>query len=501
LLELHTSNNPSFDSTGEEGRPATVASKTQEVKSLILSAIGEGVYVLDKEGNTTFVNDAAEAMTGWKKEELIGKVIRDYHHYSRECGDLSLHHDCPIYRSIMDGEIYHIDNEVFWRKDGSNFPVEYTATPIFDDKKLVGTVIVFKDISERKTANQALKKALNQVQRLKNQLQAENVYLQEDIKTAHNFTEIIGESVNFLRVLEKVEQVAATEASILILGETGTGKELIARAIHDRSPRKNKPLVKINCGAIAPSLIESELFGHEKGAFTGAVQQRIGRFELAEGGSIFLDEIGELSLDLQVKLLRVLQEREIERVGSNKSRHVNVRIIVATHRNLEQMISDNQFRMDLFYRLNVFPLRIPALRERRDDIPLLCNHILKKLNAKLARNIEGISASSMKNLMNHSWPGNVRELFNVIERAAIASQNKIIEPMYQFQLTCTSTDSATKVETMAESERQHILHVLNKVNGIIAGKGGAAEILDLPPSTLRARMKRLRLDKNHCKSC
>lgn len=472
------------------------------MNSLILRAIGEGVYGLDKEGRATFVNPAAEAMTGWTSEELIGKVIHDYHHHSRECGSVYPHHDCPIYRSIRDGKAYHIDHEVFWCKDGSYFPVEYTTTPIFDQNELLGAVIVFKDISERKTTNKALKEALSQVQLLKERLQAENTYLQEEIKTVHNFTEIIGKSSNLLQVLQQVEQVAVTEASVLILGETGTGKELIARAIHDRSLRKGRPLVKVNCGAIVPSLVESELFGHEKGAFTGAIQQRIGRFELADGGTIFLDEIGELSLDVQVKLLRVLQEREIERIGSNKPLHVNVRIIAATHRNLEQMILDNSFRMDLFYRLSVFPLRIPPLRERREDIPLLCKHILKKLNRKLARNIENISVKSMNNLINYSWPGNIRELLNVLERAAITNHSKVIEPAHQLQLANEYIDNSAKVETMAEAERQHIIHVLNKVNWIIAGKNGAAEILDLPPSTLRSRMKKLSLEKtivNHIK--
>ena len=499
LTEIFNSNKVKLPSSSSEGGLESLPA-TYHHNLLILQAISEGVYGLDMQGKATFVNPAAEAMTGWKSKELIGQVIHDFHHHTREDGSCYPREQCPVYHSIKDGTSYHVEHEVFWRKDGTSFPVEYTTTPIFDNQELVGAVIVFKDISERKETNKALQDALSQVQRLQKRLQAENTYLQEEIKTVHNFTEIIGESSNLLQLLQQVEQVAMTESSVLILGETGTGKELIARAIHDRSPRKNRPLVKVNCGAIAPSLVESELFGHEKGAFTGAIQQRLGRFELADGGTIFLDEVGELSLDIQVKLLRVLQEKEIERLGSNKPLSVDVRIIAATHRNLEQMILDNSFRMDLFYRLSVFPLTVPPLRERREDIPLLCNHILKKLNTKLAKNIKGLSVNSMNKLVNYSWPGNIRELLNVLERAAIITDSATIELADQFQEPAESNNDDIKIESIAEAERRHIIYVLNKTGGIIAGKGGAAELLDLPPSTLRSRMKKLGVNKEHYRS-
>jgi PAS domain S-box-containing protein len=500
LAEILSSSNLTF-AGATDVENANSLTGLQHQNALILQAIGEGVYGLDREGKATFVNPAAEAMTGWKSGELIGKTIHDFHHHRHEDGSLYHHHDCPIYHSIKDGRVHHVDNEVFWRKNGTSFAVEYTSTPIFDQHQLVGAVIVFKDITERKASDRALHKALSQVQRLKERLQAENTYLQEEIKAVHNFTEIIGDSPSLLKVLQQVEQVAVTEASVLILGESGTGKELIARAIHDRSPRKNRPLVKVNCGAIVPGLVESELFGHEKGAFTGAIQQRIGRFELADGGTIFLDEVAELPLDVQVKLLRVLQEREIERVGSNKPIKVDVRIIAATHRDLGQMVQDKSFRMDLFYRLNVFPLQVPPLRERRGDISLLCHHMLNKLNAKLGKHIQGLSVKAMSTLLNYAWPGNIRELFNVLERAAIVSNNVVIELADHLGVAPQATETTMEITTMAIAERQHIVFVLNKVGWTIAGKGGAAELLALPPSTLRSRMKKLGIDKRKYDNC
>ena len=475
---------------------ATSLAGLQHQNALILQAIGEGVYGLDKDGKATFVNPAAEAMTGWHRDELIGKVIHDFHHHTHADGSHYPHHDCPIYNSIQDGKVHHVDHEVFWRKDGTSFPVEYTSTPIFDGEQLVGAVIVFKDITERKATEAALHRALSQVQQLKERLQAENTYLQEEIKAVHNFSEIVGESPSLVQLLQQVEQVAPTEASVLILGESGTGKELIARAIHDRSPRKDRPLVKVNCGAIVPSLVESELFGHEKGAFTGAIQQRQGRFELADGGTIFLDEIGELPLDIQVKLLRVLQEQEIERVGSTKARKIDVRIIAATHRDLAQMVRDNSFRMDLFYRLSVFPLIVPPLRERRDDIPHLVRHTLDRLGNKLGKDIQGLSVRAMKTLMHYGWPGNIRELLNVLERAAITSTSPILELADNLSPAEQQAPVTEAVSSLAEAERQHIIRALDSVGWMVAGKGGAAELLDLPPSTLRSRMKKLGIHKS-----
>jgi formate hydrogenlyase transcriptional activator len=349
-------------------------------------------------------------------------------------------------------------------------------------------------------------RSYEEIAELRAKLEKENVYLQEEIRTDHNFEEIVGNSPPLLAVLQKVEQVAPTDSTVLIYGETGTGKELIARAIHNRSARKDRPLVKVNCSAISAGLVESELFGHVKGAFTGALDRRIGRFELADGGTIFLDEVGELPLETQVKLLRVLQEREFEPVGSSKPLRVNVRLIAATNRNLEEAIQAGRFRSDLFYRLNVFPLEVPALRERHSDIPKLAKFFLSIYSKKIGKNIEGISQNTMERVSTYSWPGNVRELQNVIERAVILSRGKTLE--LQHELAVGSIDAEVqakigepleeapappnaKLPTLKEVERNHILTALRLSSGVIEGVNGAARILHLHPNTLRNRMAKL----------
>jgi transcriptional regulator with GAF, ATPase, and Fis domain len=340
----------------------------------------------------------------------------------------------------------------------------------------------------------ALQRALIELEQFKNRLQIENVYLQEEIKTEYNFEEIVGKGESIKKVLRKVEQVAPTDTSVLIHGETGTGKELMARAIHNLSPRKNRPLVKVNCGAISSGLVESELFGHEKGAFTGALQRRIGRFELADGGTIFLDEVTELPLDTQVKLLRVLQEEEFERVGSSKSINVDVRVIAATNRDIGEAVKAAKFRSDLFYRLNVFPLEVPPLRERKSDIPLLANFFLTKFSKKLGKQFQGISKDTMTRLTGYPWPGNIRELQNVIERAVLTSHSPVIQ-IDESILGLDADSETTPRETLEEVERAHILRVLEDTDWVIQGKGGAASILGINPNTLRSRMQKLGIRK------
>jgi formate hydrogenlyase transcriptional activator len=350
---------------------------------------------------------------------------------------------------------------------------------------------------------------------LKARLEKENVYLQEEIRTEHNFEEIVGNSPALLTVLCKLEQVAATDSTVLIRGETGTGKELVARAIHGRSPRRHRPLVKVNCSAISAGLVESELFGHMKGAFTGAIERRIGRFELADGGTIFLDEVGELPLETQVKLLRVLQEHEFEPVGSSRSLQVDVRVIAATNRNLEEAVQSGAFRSDLFYRLNVFPLDVPPLRDRRSDIPQLATVFLSYYATKLGKNVEGITAEAMDRLAQYPWPGNVRELQNVIERAVILARGAILElePDLVSMLTSsvrprppdggteavgrpTPATPLTTFAPLAEVEREHILRALKRTNGIVEGPKGAARLLNLHPNTLRHRMDKLGIKRS-----
>jgi formate hydrogenlyase transcriptional activator len=344
-----------------------------------------------------------------------------------------------------------------------------------------------------------------EIGRLKSRLERENVYLREEILGEHNFEEIVGNSPQLTSVLHTIERVAPTDTTVLILGETGTGKELVARAVHNRSPRRSHPLVKVNCGAISAGLIESELFGHVKGAFTGALERRIGRFELADRGTIFLDEVGELPLDMQVKLLRVLQEQEFEPVGSSRTVKVDVRVIAATNRNLEEEVAAGRFRADLFYRLNVLPVRVPPLRERRADIPQLVMFFVQRHAKRIGRTIEGVSRDSLQRLAAYPWPGNVRELENVIERALVLSQVAVLDigpdqlpviPGAAPQPTFAEPASAPLPSgTLEEVERAHIVATLLKTGWIIEGARGAARLLNMHPNTLRSRMKKLGIER------
>ena len=347
--------------------------------------------------------------------------------------------------------------------------------------------------------------------REKARLEAQNIYLQEEIRSEHNFTEIVGNSPALLDVLQQIDQVAPTDSTVLILGETGTGKELIARAIHDRSDRKAFPLVKVNCGAISAGLVESELFGHVKGAFTGALANRDGRFKLADGGTIFLDEVGELPLDTQVKLLRVLQEQEFEPIGGSRTVKVNVRVIAATNRDLNDAIKEGKFRSDLYYRLNVVPIHVPALRERIEDIPLLTTFFMQRFAKKFNKPVDRVSEETMQRLTRYPWPGNIRELQNIIERAVVLSRGNTLPLSVDFD-SVANTESKiknqkSKIETPAlnhppaaipeapvaleDVERRHIEAVLKQTNWMIEGERGAAKILSLNPSTLRSRMQKL----------
>jgi formate hydrogenlyase transcriptional activator len=320
-------------------------------------------------------------------------------------------------------------------------------------------------------------------------LQAQNLYLQEEINSVHHFEEIIGQSPALTAVLENVRRVAPTDASVLICGETGTGKELIARAIHSASKRRDKPLIKVNCAALPTGLVESELFGHEKGAFTGALARRLGRFELANGGTIFLDEVGEIPLDVQAKLLRVMQEREFERVGGSVSLQVDVRIVAASNRDLLRAVREKNFREDLYYRLNVFPVALPPLRERTEDIPLLAHFFADKFMTRIGKRLQGITRQTMERLVAYPWPGNVRELENILERAAILAQSYILDIGPDF--LPTSIPVAENELDLAAVERNHIVATLEQTGWVIEGPRGAAKILDLHPNTLRSRLKKL----------
>jgi formate hydrogenlyase transcriptional activator len=340
---------------------------------------------------------------------------------------------------------------------------------------------------ERSRSAMELSERLREIEALKQRLETENIYLQEEVKILAEHSEIVGQSSEIKKILAQAQQVAQTDSTVLLLGETGTGKELLARAIHSMSSRKNRPLVTVNCASLPATLIESELFGREKGAYTGAMTKMIGRFEIADSSTLFLDEIGELPIDLQSKLLRFLEKGAFERLGSAKPLHVNVRIIAATNRDIEQEVKDGKFRRDLFYRLNVFPIVIPPLRERREDIPRLVRAVVEEFQKRMGKEIESIPRKTMQALQSYSWPGNVRELRNMIEHAMILSKGKTLD--VQVPKRASSETDATG--SLKDMERRHMVAVLEKTGWRIAGQGGAAEVLGIKRTTLQAKMKKL----------
>ncbi len=346
---------------------------------------------------------------------------------------------------------------------------------------------------QRHRQEEALRSNVEVIKQLNARLETDNLYLKEEIKTYHDFEDIVGDSAPLRLALTRLAQVAPMNSNVLLLGPTGSGKELFARAVHERSRRHARPLVRVNCAALPPTLVESELFGHEKGAFTGAVGMRQGRFELADGGSIFLDEIGDLALDIQVKFLRVLQEGEFERVGSSRTKKVDVRVIAATHHDLEAAVAEGRFRADLYYRLSVYPIRLPSLQDRVDDIPRLVWFFINRHQRELGRRITEIPKHVMEALQNHAWPGNVRELENVVERAMIASSGHVLQLDAPLSFSRRNTASPESQDTLESVQRAHIEAVLQECGWRINGKGNAAERLDIHPNTLRFRMKKLGL--------
>jgi len=486
------------DSESKALSPESELAGISHLNKLILESAGEGVYGLDAVGKTTFVNPAAEKMTGFTAKEMIGNCQHKLTHHSKPDGTEYIDTECPIYAAVKDGKVHTVSNEVFWRKDGTSFPVEYVSTPIWENLKLQGAVVVFKDISERKRAEE-------EIQCLRRQLELENAYLNEEVLEAKAYGEIVGSSPALEGILRQVEMVSPTDASVLITGESGTGKELVAREIHNRSARKQRTMIKVNCASIPKELYESEFFGHVKGAFTGAIKDRAGRFQLADGGTLFLDEIGEVPLDLQSKLLRVLQEGTYERIGDEKTLKADVRIIAATNRNLKEEVLAKRFREDLYYRLNVFPIEVPPLRQRTEDIPSLANRFLNQAASKLNLPLPQFTKANMLELKGYAWPGNVRELQNVIERAVITSRSGRLS----FSLTQGNgrrekaerrrpIDAETPVlteEEMKQRDRENILNALDQSGWKITGDGGAAEILGMKPTTLHSKIKKLGLKK------
>lgn len=438
-----------------------------------------------------YVSPSCKRITGYSAEEfsndpfLIDKIThpedRKTWSYHREQGERR------IARRELQFRILRKDGAVRW--------IEHACQAVMDNNGVFrGYRSSNRDITMRKNYEEELRKALFEIELYKDQLEAESAYLKEEIKLSHAHEHIVGSSNALKHVLFRIEQVASSTTTVLLLGETGTGKELFARTIHHTSDRKTKPLVKINCAALPANLIESELFGHEKGAFTNASSIRIGRFELADKATLFLDEIGELPIGLQAKLLRVLQEGEFERIGGSKTRKVNVRVIAATNRDLEKDVHDGLFRKDLWYRLNVFPITAPPLRDRTDDIPHLVHHFMEVFRQKQKKNIPSISEGVMGKLQQYSWPGNVRELENVIERAVITTTGKTLQLSEELTPHFPETQDTT-YQTLEEVERTYIIKILEQTNWKVSGKNSAAEILGLKRSTLRARMEKHNIRK------
>lgn len=470
---------------------------------LILQSVGDGIYGVDIDGKATFVNPAAERILGWKAKEMIGHNVHDLIHHHHADGTHYHAQSCPIYGAFRDGEVRKVDDEVFWTKDNKPIHVAYTSTPIVDSGQLVGAVVVFRDISERIKAEADLRQALSEVQALKQRLEAENAYLQETYRIEHNYKLIVGRSHAILQTIKQIDLVAPTDASVLITGESGTGKELIAQAIHQASSRAKRPFIKVNCASIPHELFESEFFGHVKGAFTGAIADRVGRFELADGGTLFLDEVGEIPLLLQGKLLRVLQEGQFERVGDSKTRSVNVRILAATNRTLLEEVTAKRFREDLYFRLNVFPISSRPLRERREDIPLLVDHFLQLICKKFNRAPLIFSQADMLSMQNYEWPGNIRELVNVIERGVIMAQaDKFILELPQItkahpdQKTIINDQFVEPISTLAETEKKALIKALKQTNGKVFGRDGAANLLGLKPTTLNSKLKKHQINRH-----
>ncbi|VUX55728.1 Sigma54 specific transcriptional regulator with PAS/PAC sensor, Fis family (modular protein) [uncultured Woeseiaceae bacterium] len=486
-------------------------SKLQIAHQLILDAAGEGIYGLDSEGRITFGNSASTEILGWHVGDVHGQRAHEVHHHSHADGSSYPREECPIYAAITDGKVHRVDNEVFWHTNGSAIAVEYTSTPIMRDGKPDGAVVIFRDISKRKEIERQREEAYEVIKGLKEQLENERDYLRDEINVTVNFGEIIGESQALKRALAQIEAVAPTPASVLILGDSGTGKEMIARAIHAKSARVDNALVKVNCASIPKDLFESEFFGHVRGAFTGAHQDRLGRLQLADGGTLFLDEVGEIPMSQQGKLLRALQEGEFERVGDNKTMKVDVRVVAATNRNLMDEIKAGRFREDLFYRLSVFPLEVPPLRDRLDDVAPLAVHFLEGICRELGREPLRMTQNHLAILKRHDWPGNIRELKNVIERAVISSTGSrlrldlalsnalVVKPVTTQPLPAESPEFVTIAE-FQELEKANLIAALQCANWKVWGPGGAADLLAMKPSTLTYQMKTLGVAKQRAEA-
>jgi len=467
----------------------------------LFEAAQDGILILDAETGQIFdVNPFLIEMLGYSHEDFLGKKLWEIGAFKDvEASKVN-------FGELQNKGYVRYDDLPLETKDGRSIAVEFVSNVYrVNHHKVIQCNI--RDITARKLLGEALqkahdemelkvterttelRKALSEIQEMKDQLEIENIYFREEVKLKSQFSKIIGQSDGLKYVLYRVEQVAPFDTTVLILGETGTGKELIAAAIHDMSPRKGRPMITVNCAALPGNLIESELFGREKGAFTGADARRIGRFEVANGSTLCLDEIGELPLELQGKLLRVIQHGEFERLGSSHTIKVDARIIATTNRDLEQEVQQGRFRQDLYYRLNVFPITVPPLRQRKEDIPLMVQAFIKRYSRKLGKEITSIQKEAMKAIQDYPWPGNIRELESIIERAVILCSEPVLKLADELKISFPTISAA--VSTLEDTERNQIMKILFETRWRIEGKDGAATILGLHPSTLRARMHKL----------
>ena len=462
-------------------RTAELHESQQRFEGIFASAM-DGIVTVDSNCMIRLFNEAAGAVFRCDAEAVIGKSLVPFlseplkKMLDRLMGELES-------SEVRKKYLFNPDGLTAVRADGEAFPLEATISRTESSGEVLYTLIL-RDIAQRAREEQQIR-----------QLQLEKNYLEAEMASALNQNDMVGVSRPMKDIYTNISKVAGTDSTVLINGETGTGKELVARAIHKASDRHDKVLIKVNCAALPANLIESELFGHEKGAFTGAIARKIGRFEMANGGTIFLDEVGEIPLDLQAKLLRVLQEGEVERLGSQSTQQVNVRVIAATNRDLAEEVGAGNFRADLYYRLNVFPVLVPPLRDRDDDVPLLAAYFMQKYAGRMKKGISSISQTAMFALKSYSWPGNVRELENVIERAVILNEGEELQLGSWFQ-PVAANGTAIGLLTMEEMERDYITRILEETNWKVSGDGGAASILGMHRSTLESRMKKLGIVRN-----
>lgn len=459
----------------------------QEVADF-LDAAPDATIIVDKNGQIVHVNSQVESVLRWLRGDLVGQSVefllperfRDVHVEQR-----NRYVGAPYVRFMGSGSELHA-----LTKDGREVPVEISLSPIRTENGLL-VIASIRDITSRKVAETELREALKEITELKSRLEAENEFLRDEVRLEHTHKRIVGDSPAIKDALGQVERVGPTDSTVLLIGETGTGKELMAHAIHAVSTRKQRAMVHVNCAALPAALVESELFGCEKGAYTGALRRQIGRFEVADKSTIFLDEVGELSLESQAKLLRVLQEGQFERLGSSRTTTVNVRVIAATNRDLKMEVREKRFREDLYYRLNVFPISVPPLRERLEDVPRLARAFIDEFAKATGKSIETVSQASIDALQQYPWPGNVRELRNVIERAMILCTTPTLRVVVPSQ-----ADSPSRTDMTLDSvEREHLEEVLRMTGGRVRGAKGAAQILGLRPTTLDAKIAKLGIRK------